>query len=81
MKTVIWDDGYTKYTIGEGFGCWAQSKENNNIPIGTTRYIKGLLMYLYSGDYKLFKKSIYSWVPVDKEDNTWEKLESWVKTS
>lgn len=75
MRTIIWDDGCTKYILGGGPGSWAESKESNRIPKGTTRYIKGLLMYLYIAEYGWFKNR-YCWTPVNKEVK-WSDLEDW----
>lgn len=77
-RTIIWDDGYTKYKLGGGMGSWAESIEGNNLPIGTTRYIKGIVMYLYSAyPIKWSFKNEYNWVPIDKTFK-WSDLEEWM---
>ena len=76
MKKTIWSQGDIEYEIGYGLGNWAESKESRHLEKGDTRVIKGLLMCVYSAEYGFFN-SIYKWVPVDENFNTFENRRTW----
>lgn len=76
MKEIFWTQGDITYKLNGGLGSWAKSYER--LPIGTTRVINGILMYVYTCYTGRFMKSRSSWCPVDKKYNTPENLRAWV---
>ena len=68
------DQGAITYTLGTGIGCWASSMED--IPLGTTRVIKGVLMHTWKEYKRWWGKEVW-WCPVDEKFNTYENLREW----
>ena len=56
---------YNEYELGNGAGCWAKSRED--VPLGTVRMIKGVLMSAWHISPKRWRPNEIWWTPIDKD--------------
>lgn len=78
MKTIILKEGDIEYTLGDGIGSWAKSKEYN-VKRGDVRMIGNRLMYVYTVYTKIWSKHTVNWVPVDRTiGHDYVELNKWV---